>query len=259
VTEHFFIVGAQRCGTTYLYHLLDQHPEIEMAHPVRPEPKFFLDDALFARGLEEYHRRFFPGKPGAWLKGEKSTSYLGSDTAAGRIATAFPKAKIVVMLRDPIERALSHWRFSVENGVEPLSVEEAFRREPERRDHFDGERYSTSPFAYLRRGRYIDDLERWTRLFPLDALKVLVTETVVGNREAVADLYRWLGVDPSYEPAGLKRPVNATAREPGPAATLPNGMREDLAEAFAEPSRRLAERFGLDLSAWRLPGRSGGA
>jgi hypothetical protein len=165
----------------------------------------------------------------------------------------------VVMLRDPIERALSHWRFSVENGVEPLSVEEAFRREPERRDHFNGERYSTSPFAYLRRGRYIDDLERWTRLFPLDALKVLVTETVVGNREAVADLYRWLGVDPSYEPAGLKRPVNATAREPGPAATLPNGMREDLAEAFAEPSRRLAERFGLDLSAWRLPGRSGGA
>jgi len=254
VSEHFFIVGAQRCGTTYLYHLLDQHPEIEMARPVRPEPKFFLDEAAFARGLADY-ARFFPGKPGARVRGEKSTSYLGSDLAAERIAAAFPKAQVLVLVRDPVERALSHWRFSVANGVETLPAEEAFRREPERRDNFDRERFSVSPFAYLRRGRYADDLARWTARFP--ALRVLVTEALVGSREAVADLYARLGVDPAFRPAGVERPVNATTREPGPAGTLSAAYREELAAGFAEPNRRLAERFGLDLSAWRAPGRPG--
>jgi len=258
VSEHFFIVGAQRCGTTYLYHLLDQHPEIEMARPVRPEPKFFLDDAAFGRGLSAY-AGFFAGKPGARLRGEKSTSYLGSDTAADRIAAAFPKARILVLVRDPVERALSHWRFSVANGVETLPAEEAFRREPERRDHFDATRFSVSPFAYLRRGRYIDDLERWAARFGPDALRVWVTEALVGSRETVAEVYAWLGADPGYVPAGVERPVNASAREPGPAGTLSAAYREELAASFAEPNRRLAARFGLDVSAWRAPGRAGGA
>ena len=60
MTEHFFIIGAQRSGTTYLYHLLDEHPEICMARPLRPEPKFFLKNELYARGLEYYETCYFP-------------------------------------------------------------------------------------------------------------------------------------------------------------------------------------------------------
>ena len=60
MTRHFFIAGAQRSGTTYLYRLLDEHPEIEMAKPERPEPKFFLLDELHARGLKFYENHFFP-------------------------------------------------------------------------------------------------------------------------------------------------------------------------------------------------------
>ena len=84
--EHFFIAGAQRSGTSYLYHILAEHPEIEMAKPLRPEPKFFHVDALFERGLDYYRHHFFEGKAGAWLRGEKSTSYMESEKAAGRAA-----------------------------------------------------------------------------------------------------------------------------------------------------------------------------
>jgi len=244
-----FVVGAQRCGTTYLHHLLDRHPEIEMARPVRPEPKFFLDDARYARGLAHYDAAYFTGKPGAKVRGEKGTSYLESDAAATRIARAFPKARIVVLVRDPVARAVSHWRFSVENGVETLPLEEALRREPERRDAFDRSRFSVSPFAYLRRGRYADDLARWDARFPRPQIRVLVSESFQGSAAALKALYEWLGVDPGFRPEGIATPVNESRPAPGDEALSPQAAAW-LKDHFAEPNRRLAEAFGLDLSAW---------
>jgi hypothetical protein len=73
--DHFVIIGAQRCGTTFLSHLLDEHPDVEMAKPFRPEPKFFLDEEQFARGLDYYDRRFFT-EDRTRVRGEKSTSYI---------------------------------------------------------------------------------------------------------------------------------------------------------------------------------------
>src|SRR5262245_47433435 len=150
--NHFFIVGAQRCGTTYLCHLMDEHPAIEMAKPFRPEPKYFLRDVSLQDDLTRYESTFFGRKPGARLRGEKSTSYMESRAAAERLAAWFPQAKIVFVLRDPIDRAMSHYWFSVQNGLETLPMAEAFRREEERRDNFDPARLSVSPFAYLSRG-----------------------------------------------------------------------------------------------------------
>jgi hypothetical protein len=167
MNDHFFIAGAQRSATTYLYHLLAEHPEIEMAQPVRPEPKFFLVDELFEHGLAYYRERFFPGKPGARLRGEKSTSYMESEIAAQRIARCFPESHILFLLRDPIERAISNYWFSVNNGLESLPLEEAFRREEERWQQYDRSRVSVSPYAYLRRGRYIDFIEVYERYFSL--------------------------------------------------------------------------------------------
>jgi hypothetical protein len=245
-----FVVGAQRCGTTYLYHLLDRHPEIEMAHPVRPEPKFFLDDALFARGLAHYDAAYFTARPGTQVRGEKGTSYLESDTAADRIREAFPDARIVVMVREPVARAVSHWRFSVENGVETLPLEEALKREPERRGDYDHSRFSVSPFAYLRRGRYAEDLARWAARFPRAHVRVLVFEAFRGSAEAVAGLYAWLGVDAAFRPEGLGAPVNVSRPAPDGADRLSPETAAWLKDLFAEPNRRLAREWGLDLSAW---------
>jgi hypothetical protein len=88
--QHFFLVGAQRSGTIYLYHVLNEHPDIEMAVPIKPEPKFFLAPNSMELGVEHYEATFFKGKPGASIRGEKSTSYIESEAAAGRIAAAFP-------------------------------------------------------------------------------------------------------------------------------------------------------------------------
>ena len=126
MAEHFFIVGAQRAGTSYLYQLLDEHPEIEMAKPAKPEPKFFHVDTLYQHGLEYYKSFYFQEGTSVCIRGEKSTSYMESEKAAYRIAQAFPDGKILFLLRDPIERAISNYWFSVGNGFEQLSMREAF-------------------------------------------------------------------------------------------------------------------------------------
>jgi hypothetical protein len=249
--NHFFIVGAQRSGTTYLYHVLDQHPEIEMAEPVRPEPKFFMRDDDFAKGIHHYEQHYFSGKSGAWLKGEKSTSYLESPLAAERIAVAYPDAKILVLLRDPVARAVSHWRFSVENEVETLPMAEAFAAEEERAKHFDRERFSVSPFAYLRRGRYMEDIAIWERHFPKEQIRVLVHEGFVGSRDAVAELYRFLAVADDFVPQGLDRRVNTSKAPAKGGKDITDQQSRELAAGFAESNNRLAAAYGLDLGPWR--------
>jgi hypothetical protein len=244
--EHFFIVGAQRSGTTHLCHLLAAHPEIEMATPFRPEPKFFLLDDLFARGLAYYEDTFFGRKPQAQLRGEKTVSYMESDKAARRIADCYPRGHIVFLLRDPIERAISHYWFSVENGVETLGMEEAFRREDRESDE-RWQRLSMSPFSYLRRGCYVQDVMRYEELFGRDQLKILLYEELVRERGTLENLCRWLGVSDRVQPEAPAPSLNLGARW---GDGVPAPLWRELAEYFAEPTAELASRYGLDLRVW---------
>lgn len=246
--KHFFIAGAQRSGTTYLYRLLAQHPEIEMAEPVRPEPKFFLSEDLCAQGQAFYEQGWFGRKPGAWLRGEKSTSYIESPLAAQRIAAWYPDADLVFVLRDPIERAVSNYWFSVNNGLERLGLADAFLHEAERRDRYDAAQLSTSPFAYLRRGCYSDFLETYGRYFPPRQMHILLYEQLVGNLAAVQQVYGALGAATNWRPAGVAEVVNESRKGN---ATLPAMLKVGLQEYFAEPNARLAARFNLDLACWK--------
>jgi hypothetical protein len=245
--DHFFIVGGQRCGTTYLCHLMDEHPQIEMAKPFRPEPKYFLQDVSFPADLAHYESTFFGSKPGARLRGEKSTSYMESRAAAERLAAWFPRAKIVFVLRDPIDRAMSHYWFSVENGLETLPMADAFRREEERRRCFDPARVSVSPFAYLSRGLYVDSLAMYEEFFPRDQIAVLLYEEMVGTVDAVQRLYAFLGVDPRFSPTAVGRRVNEGTKRSG---EPPREVGEYLEAYFEEATARLAARLGKDLATW---------
>ena len=80
----FCIIGAQRSGSTYLYQVLDEHPEITMARPLRPEPKFFLDVAAWKKGREHYLARHFSDASPSAILGEKSTSYYERPVVAPR-------------------------------------------------------------------------------------------------------------------------------------------------------------------------------
>lgn len=243
VPDHFVIVGAQRCGTTYLTRLLDEHPEIEMAKPLRPEPKFFLDDEQYARGLAYYESRFFT-ESGPRVRGEKSTSYIESEAAAERIVSMIPNATIVVLLRDPVRRAVSNYRFSVEHGSEDLPLAEALRASVSGERPWDATRFSVSPHAYLPRGRYIDYLERFARHASSDQLHVVFFEELVAGRRGVAACYDRLGVDPTFRPDALGSVVNATDGDDSVVEPAFAGWMRDY---FRESDRRLAAFLGRRL------------
>jgi len=114
----FIIAGAPRSGTTWLYELLDRHPDVFMAKPPRPEPKFFLVDELYALGIQHYYSTWFRDASSYPAAGEKSTNYLESPTAAERIHAHLPEVKLVFILREPARRAYSNWMWSVMNGLE---------------------------------------------------------------------------------------------------------------------------------------------
>lgn len=251
--DHFFIVGAQRCGTTYLCHLLDEHPAIEMARPFRPEPKHFLRDVSVAHGPSHYESSFFGKKPGALLRGEKSTSYMESPSAAKRISDWFPLARIVFVLRNPIERAISHYWFSVKNGLETLTMAEAFRREEERRHSFDPGQVSVSPFAYLSRGLYTNAIAMYEDFFPRENIAVLIYEEMVATIAPVQQLYSFLGVDPRFLPAATGRRINEGGYD---SHDLPSELAEYVEGYFKESTARLAARTGRDLSMLWKPGTS---
>ena len=100
ITDIFFIIGAQRGGTTYLYRVLDDHPEIYMAKPLKPEPKYFLSQDC-QKNLDSYEKKYFDDAPrGTKIFGEKSTSYYENTSVAKRIKTAYPKSKIILILRN---------------------------------------------------------------------------------------------------------------------------------------------------------------
>ena len=210
MTDFFFIAGAQRCGTTYLHHLLAQHPHIDMAEPVRPEPKFFLKDELYAKGLDYYQKTYFANATGAPVRGEKSTSYIEYEKVAARIAQCLPSARILFILRNPIERAISNYRFSTMHGLETLSLEDAFWQESERSANFDAAKVSVSPFAYLQRGRYMDYIERYLPYFPRNQIMVLLFEQIRASARPLASVYEFLGVDTKFIPHGVGHAVNAS-------------------------------------------------
>ena len=108
--KHLIIIGAQRSGSTFLHALLDKHVDIYMARPVNPEPKYFLRENS---NLNEYRNTVFAGAPKSKLYlGEKSTSYYEKPEVAGRIKSMIPDAKLVVVLRNPVNRAISNFTFS---------------------------------------------------------------------------------------------------------------------------------------------------
>lgn len=251
VKAHFIIAGAQRSGTTYLYQVLDEHPAIEMARPLRPEPKFFLDDALVANGLDYYEQTYFAGKASATHRGEKSTSYMESLRAARNIRRLLPRVTLLFLLRHPILRAISNVEFSIQNGFETLDLEEALSREAERASATAPLATSVSPFAYRARGHYFRYLSEYLSVFDRSQVIVLLHESLVGEKVAIQDLYSRLGVEPGYIPARLHERANESTGPRKHWMQLSRPFRTALVEEFEPSNTKLAEQFGVDIAVWK--------
>ncbi len=246
--RHLLVIGAQRCGTTYLVSLLDAHPDIAMARPARPEPKVFLSDERTALGLDWYHRTYFGHAVPGQLLGEKSTSYLEDAAAAARAEGVLGRAEIVVLLRDPVLRAVSNWRFSTDNGLETRPLETALRENLAGGVAWDPDQTSVSPFAYLERGRYADYLGPWLEQFGA-SLHVVFLPELREDDATLRDLYSKLGVDPGFTPRDRHRPVNQSSE---PAPRLPPELVARLRDYYTGSDAALARMLGRDLP-WLTP------
>ncbi|TYO99023.1 sulfotransferase domain-containing protein [Geothermobacter ehrlichii] len=249
--DHFIIGGAQRSGTTFLYRMLDAHPEIQMAKPVRPEPKFFLKDDLFQGGRKLYEETCFgPPDPRIRVRGEKSTSYIEYESCARRIRAILPEVKLIFVLRNPVERAISNYWFSVNNGLENRPINEALAVGGQKAFTVEGSGLSASPYNYLGRGKYVDYLNVYRKYFPAEQLKiVLFEEMVAGGGVVYADLLSFLGLAPTEDlPDGLG-PVNASEKHD---IGLSEELRRELTSFFLPWNQRLKDEFQVNTDLWLM-------
>lgn len=270
----FLIVGAAKSGTSSLWHYLKAHPEVFV--PQSKEVNFFNDEGNFARGVDWYAGLFAAGA-GKKAIGEASPAYLFSDETPARIAEIVPQARLVVILRNPIDRAHSHYLHARYYGLERRTFEEAVADE---RTDPDGKGW---PF-YLGFSRYEPQLVRFTELFPRDQLLVLLLDDLIADPVGTfMTLCAHIGIDETVVPANVGevtntyrepraapllrflirsaqkgrlprrvwRPlVNLATREGRTPPPLDRAFRNELAAYFAEDNAALARWLGRDLSMW---------
>jgi hypothetical protein len=255
----FIIIGTKRGGTTSLYRYLLQHPAILPTFPSFQTLKgvrFY--DEHFNKGLRWY-RSHFPSAPYLNMlgrarqrrpvTGEASPGYLFHPLAAARVAKSMPQVKVIALLRNPIDRAYSHYRDEVKLGVEPLTFEEAIEREPARlagemeKTVADPAYYSAAldRHSYLARGLYLPQVETWMRAFPTHQLLILRSEDLYidpeGVHTAVLEFLDLPVVRLQSYPRHNGLPESRMS---------PSAMRR-LIEYFEPHNQRLFERLGRDF------------
>ncbi|MBF0589763.1 MAG: sulfotransferase [Magnetococcales bacterium] len=245
----FIIGGAPRCGTTWLYHLADRHPKIYMARPVAPEPKFFLLDDLYQKGLAHYAGQWFGNAPTGALLGEKSTNYLENAVVAQRLGRDLPDVRLIFVLRNPIDRAFSNYLWSCQNGLETESFDKALELEGRRcREQPERWRYS-QPFSYLRRGLYDELLKPWLEQFSRSRLLILIYEAMLADPTGTAaKLHTFLGVPERPEDGLGLGPINAV-HNPERVCMRPE-TRQWLATYYAASNRRLRAVLRAPIVEW---------
>jgi hypothetical protein len=264
----FVIIGAMRSGSTSLYKYLQAHPAIFMP---RKEIHFF--DRRWDNGLDWYRSRFdgYAGQPAV---GEATPTYLSDPAAIDRMAETIPDARLVAILRDPAERAYSHYWMERIRDREPRTFDEAVADElgRTRDDRTD----------YLARGRYLPQLEAVVRRFPRDHLEVVLFDDLRDRPEATyRDVCRFLGVDDGFVPDVIGERVNRFVafrsmkvrgwrrRLPktlkigrivgklnaveGRYPPMPPEVGAELRRHFASDNAALADWLGRDLSHWMEP------
>jgi len=251
----FLILGAMKAGTTSLYRYLAAHPDF--ARRRRKEEVHFFDKH-WARGVAWY-ASFFPSRADRWraalrgrrlFSGETSPYYLFHPAVPARVEAVLPRARLLVLLRDPVARAWSHHQHMVRKGREPLGFEEALAREPERLRGEDESRFSLAHrrFSYFARGIYADQIERWIRCIGRDRLLVLRSEDFFADPcAAVSRATDFLGL-PARDPASYVREF--TRHNPGRYAGLDAATESRLRDAYAPHDQRLAALLGPEF-AWK--------
>ena len=234
----FIIIGSQRCGTTSLYTYLAEHPQI--LTPIKKEMDFF--SWHFYRGIDWYLAHF-PLMPEGeeFVTGEASPSYFDCREAPERIYSACPEAKLIVLLRNPVDRAISHFYRLKDLNWEARSLDRAISDEIERLNQNPEYIIGEEPGNYLARGRYIEFIKNWLTFFPREQLLVLKSEDLyAGAAATVQQVLAFLQL-PEYQ---LSEYQNAN---PGAYPLVNQSLRELLNDYFKPYNQELEEYLGRNF------------
>ena len=188
----FIICGTQKGGTTSLYEYLRHHPEVYL--PKKKEIHFF--DLNLNKGLRWYLRHFVTNNI-ARIKGEATPSYMYFEEVPRRIRRILPNVRLIFILRNPVDRAYSHYWHEVKLGYEHLSFEDAIRMEKKRL--FSGGTFEKIHYSYIDRGKYAIQLRRFMKYFPKNQLLILLFDDLKGRPLYILkQLYAFLGINPTY-------------------------------------------------------------
>jgi len=253
----YLIIGAQKAGTSSLFKYLITHPNVAGSRP--KEVHYY--DQNFDKG-EFWYRRHFPTTTYRWflerVKGDRLLTceatpyYLFHPHVPKRVARDVPNAKLIVLLRNPVDRALSHYKHTVRYYPErePLSFSEAIEREYERTEAYM-ERLMTDErdpgdllghVNYKARGHYAEQIGRWLKYFDRSQMLVLSSERFFENTaEEYLGVLKFLGL-PQHMPNKFKK------HHVGGYADSPDArMREHLKEYFKPHDRELQDLLGVDF------------
>ncbi len=273
---NFLIIGAAKAGTSWIARKLEQHPEAFIGDSTY----FFDNPEHFAKGVEWYERCFDAGA-GKRAIGEKTPSYLwGSKYSAddpnvvpARVRQILPDARIIVILRNPVARAVSHFNYAIRTGhLSPLyNINKVLT----------AKQAPSKGARILERGLYCRQLERWMSHFPREQIRILFLErdAIARPDETLADLCRFLGIDASFQFKDADKADNQRLTRPelilkyyappvqkvlhSVLKPLLNRLQNKGIQAapetiaylksyYAEENARLARLLGLDLSWWGL-------
>jgi hypothetical protein len=275
---NFFIVGAAKCGTTSLFNYMRQHPDLYF--PLIKEPAHFVrDDSSYDRYADfDRYRSLFKKAGNAKAIGEASTGYLFYEKAAGLIHDKFPSAKIIIVLRNPVDMAFSYWRYNQAVGEESSAFEYVisdegikYRRSKEFKDKCS---QWWGSYAYMDRGFYFEQVKRYFDVFGRDNVRVYIFERFIKDPKVVcSDIFEFLGIDsdfiPDYgkahnEAGGIRSKLFKKmiyAKYPLLRAVLPtaikvkiramllflNSVKEEKKEMPVSARQRLERFFSLDI------------
>jgi hypothetical protein len=250
VLPEFVIIGAAKGGTTSLFNYLASHPQV--AAPLKKEVHYF--DRNYAKG-PNWYRMHFPTKTymqknangKRYITGEASPYYLSHPLAAARLKDLIPNARLIVLLRNPVDRALSNYQHMVRLGIETESLEAALAMEA---DRIRGERekmiadpnyysFNHHHYSYTERGIYWKELQSWFALFPREQFLIFDSGSFYTDPGKVfTDTQQFIGIE-KWEPEQYK-----TFNSGGDYQPIDQRLRAKLLEYFRPHNEKLFEMLG---------------
>lgn len=247
----FIITGVAKCGTESFWAAMMQHPQI--AKPNIHSIHYF--DEVYHKNLQWYQAHFPLKKrlSDKLITGEKSTFYISHPYCAERIHKVLPDVKLIVLLRNPVDRAVSQYGHFKSRGYEDLPIDEAMRQEEERIEPYlstmdDKSVYKAGHplkvYSYKARGHYAEHLKKYFEFFDRKQMKIIKSERFFSEPDDVLkETFEFLGINSDVKIPDL-RPVNTRKRK----ENVPDSTYDYLEEYFAPHNKKLQELLGEDFT-----------